>query len=159
MDRLLIELLDSYTDHAHDLSKSIAGLTRDDLFAFPVPGTWSIQQIVMHLVDDDLIVADRMKRVIAEDNPLLIGFNETKYAARLHYHDQDAAIAADIFAKDRGLMSSLLRQLPDAEFQRTGIHSERGKVTLADLVKNAVDHLAHHLKFIHEKRRLLGKPL
>jgi len=159
MDHAITDLLDTYTNDADSLSKSIAGLSRDDLLAFPVPGTWSIQQIVLHLVDSDLILADRMKRVIAEDNPPLIGFSETKYAARLHYDDQDATIAADIFAKNRRLMSSLLRRLPESDFRRTGIHNERGKLTLTDLVKNAADHLVHHLKFIHEKRRLLGKPL
>lgn len=158
MDQVITALLDSYTSRADNLSKSIAGLSREDLLAFPVPGTWSIQQIVLHLVDSDLILADRMKRVIAEDNPLIIGFSETKFAARLHYHDQDAAIAADIFAKNRRLMSGLLARLPESDFQRTGIHNERGKLTLTDLVKNAADHLVHHLKFIHEKRRLLGKP-
>jgi hypothetical protein len=159
MDQSVTALLDSYASRADDLSKSIAGLSRDDLLAFPVPSTWSIQQIVLHLVDSDLILADRMKRVIAEDNPPLIGFSETKYAARLHYDAQDAVIAADIFAKNRRLMSSLLTHLPESDFQRTGIHNERGKLTLTDLVKNAADHLLHHLKFIHEKRRLLGKPL
>src|SRR5262249_45768727 len=138
-------VINRYSNDADNLSKSIAGLSREDLLAFPVPGTWSIQQIVLHLADSDLILADRMKRVIAEDNPPLIGFSETKYAARLHYHDQDAAIAAEIFAKNRRLMSSLLRQLPESDFQRTGIHNERGKLTLTDLIKNAADHLVHHL--------------
>jgi uncharacterized damage-inducible protein DinB len=159
MDHAITNLLDTYANDADNLSKSIVGLTREDLLAFPVPGTWSIQQIVLHLADSDLILADRMKRVIAEDNPPLIGFSETKYAARLHYEDQDATIAADIFAKNRRLMSSLLRRLPESDFQRTGMHNERGRLTLTDLVKNAAEHLPHHLKFIHDKRRLLGKPL
>lgn len=159
MDHAITNLLDTYTNDADNLSKSIAGLSREDLLAFPVPGTWSIQQIALHLADSDLILADRMKRVIAEDNPQLIGFSETKYAARLHYEDQDAATAADIFAKNRRLMSSLLRRLPESDFQRTGMHSERGKLTLTDLIKNSAEHLPHHLKFIYEKRRLLGKPL
>jgi hypothetical protein len=48
--------------------------------AFPVPGTWSIQQIVLHMMDSDLIASDRMKRVIAEDRPTLIGYNETAFS-------------------------------------------------------------------------------
>src|SRR5436190_8591020 len=136
MDSSLAALLDTYANDAGNLSKSIAGLSREDLLAFPVPGTWSIQQIVLHLADSDLILADRMKRVIAEDNLLIIGFSETKYAARLHYDAQDATIAVDIFAKNRRLMSGLLRRLPESDFQRVGIHNERGKLTLTDLVKN-----------------------
>ncbi len=154
MDRQLIE---RYSAEAAELGKSIAGLAPEDLLAFPVPGTWSIQQIVLHIVDSDLVLSDRIKRVIAEDKPLLIGFDETKFAARLHYDVQDPAVACDLLVKNRQLMTSILRKLPDDAFERVGIHTERGKVTLADLLLNAVNHLQHHLKFVREKRALLGK--
>ena len=156
MDR---QLIDRYVNEATDLGKSIAGLSKVDLLAFPVPGTWSIQQIVIHMLDSDLVGADRMKRVIAENNPLLLGYDESKFAARLHYQDLDPQLACDIFCKNRQLMADILRRLPDEAFQRTGIHTERGKETLADLVEIYVGHLQHHLKFIREKRKLLGKPL
>ena len=61
--------------------------SNDDLLAYPVPGSWSIQEIVIHLVDSDLILADRMKRIIAEDNPTLIGFDETQFTRNLHYNE------------------------------------------------------------------------
>jgi len=153
------EQIQNYLVGVESLKKAVAGLSPEQVKARPVPGKWSTLEVVCHLADFEPILADRMKRVIAEDNPPLIGFSETKYAARLHYDAQDAVIAADIFAKNRRLMSSLLTHLPESDFQRTGIHNERGKLTLTDLVKNAADHLLHHLKFIHEKRRLLGKPL
>jgi hypothetical protein len=155
MDR---QLIDRYVAEAADLGKSIAGLSREDLLAFPIPGTWSIQQIVIHMFDADLVSADRMKRIIAEDNPLLIGYDESKYAARLHYEDQDAHLACEIFAKNRQLMGEVLRRLPDEVFNRTAIHNERGKTTLAEyLAWGVVGHLQHHLKFVREKRKLLGK--
>ena len=55
MDRQLIE---RYVAEAGELGKSITGLAPEDLLAFPVPGTWSIQQIVLHIVDSDLVLAD-----------------------------------------------------------------------------------------------------
>jgi uncharacterized damage-inducible protein DinB len=155
MDRQLIE---KFAAEADDLGKSIAGLLPEDLLAHPVPGTWSIQQIVLHVVDSDLVLTDRMKRVIAEDNPLLMGFDESKFAARLHYDVADANTACQLFSLNRRLMGDLLKKLPADDFNRTGIHSERGKVTLTDLLTNAVNHLQHHLKFVKEKRKLLGKP-
>jgi uncharacterized damage-inducible protein DinB len=154
MDRQLIQ---RYAAEADDLEKSIAGLLPEDLLAFPVSGTWSIQQIVIHVCDSDLIAADRMKRMIAEDNPLLIGYDESKFAARLHYEAQDPQLACDVFAKNRQLTAQILRQLPDETFERTGIHNERGKVTLEEYLKSIIWHLQHHLKFIREKRQLLGK--
>jgi uncharacterized damage-inducible protein DinB len=154
MDRKLIE---QYVAEAGDLAKSIAGLSREDLLAFPVPGTWSIQQIVLHIVDSDLVLSDRMKRVIAEEKPLLMGFDESKFAVRLHYDVQDANLACEVFAANRRLMGNILKHLPDETFERVGIHSERGKVTLNDLLANAVNHLQHHLKFVREKRGILEK--
>ncbi|MCC7084079.1 MAG: DinB family protein [Pirellulales bacterium] len=150
-------LIDRYIDGAERLSQAIAGLSNDELHAFPIPGAWSIKQIVIHLLDSDLIHADRIKRVIAEEKPLLMGFNESKFASRLHYEAQDAALAAELFAKNRQLLHQVLSHLPTAAFERSGIHSERGRVTLADLIATAVDHLDHHLKFIQKKRALLGK--
>jgi uncharacterized damage-inducible protein DinB len=154
MDR---QLIDRYFAEAGDLAKSIAGLSREDLLAFPVPGTWSIQQIVLHIVDSDLVLSDRMKRVIAEEKPLLIGYDESKFAARLHYDKQDTALACKVFADNRRLTGDILKHLPDEAFERIGIHNERGKVTLNDLLANAVNHLQHHLTFVRKKRALLGK--
>jgi uncharacterized damage-inducible protein DinB len=153
------QLIDRYLSDATQLSNSIEGLSRDEMLAFPVPGTWSIQQIVLHLVDSDLVLADRMKRVIAEERPLLIGFDETKFASRLHYDSQDASLACEIFERSRQQMAAILKKLSPDAFERFGIHSERGKVTLAEVLLNAVSHLHHHLKFVREKRQLLGKPL
>jgi hypothetical protein len=156
MDRQAIE---RYAAGARTLSPAINGLTRDELNAFPVPGTWSIQQIVLHLMDSDLVASDRMKRIVAMDNPLLMGYDETAAAQKLCYEQLDAQVACEVFEKNRLLTAEMLRRLPDEAFARTGIHSERGKLTLAELVVDYAEHLDHHLKFIRQKRELLGKPL
>ena len=64
------------------LADAVRGLRREDLQAHPVPGKWSIQQVVIHLMDSDLVTTDRMKRVIAEDNPTLLAYDEEKFAAQ-----------------------------------------------------------------------------
>jgi uncharacterized damage-inducible protein DinB len=153
------DLVEQYAAGADRMAQAIAGLSCDDLAALPVPGTWSIQQIVLHLMDSDLISSDRMKRVIAEENPTLIGFDETAFARGLFYEALDAGLAADIFAKNRRLTAEILRRVPDEAFDRFGTHSERGRVTLTQLVQGMVDHLEHHLRFLLDKRRLIGKPL
>lgn len=154
MDR---EIVDRYEHGGDKLRQAVQGLTREDLHAFPVPGTWSIQQIVMHVVDSDLVIADRMKRVIAEDGPVLQAFDETKWARNLLYEFQSADQAVALFTMNRRMMAEVLRRLPDEAFVRTGRHTERGDVTLADLLRGAVDHLEHHLKFVYSKREKLGK--
>jgi hypothetical protein len=153
------DLIEGYAAGADVLGRSIQGLDRGELLAFPLPGTWSIQQIVLHMMDSDLIASDRMKRVAAEDHPTLIGYNETAFAKTLAYDHIPAQDACEVFRLNRRITAELLRRLPDSAFQRTGLHNERGELTLEHLVTGYIEHLDHHLKFIKEKRKLLGKPL
>jgi len=154
MNRTIIE---DYARGGPVLAAEIYGLTPADFCATPIPGTWSIGQIVLHLMDSDLIGADRMKRIIAEDNPALIGFDESAFAKKLFYNDMDPFTAADIFQKNRALMAAILRRLPDAAFARRGTHNQVGPVTLAELVEKYAGHLPHHLTFLRQKKQLLGK--
>jgi len=154
MDRAWI---DRFEQGGQQLRDSIAGLSAAELNALPVPGTWSIQQIVWHMCDSDLIATDRMKRIIAEPRPLLIGYNETLFAQAIPYDKLDVQAACSLFGENRRVMAAILRMLPDQAFDRDGVHNERGLVTLGYLVENYVGHLDHHLKFIRQKRELLGK--
>jgi hypothetical protein len=154
VDRTLIDRFEAGADLP---AKAIAGLSRADLNAVPVPGMWSIQQVVLHLMDSDLVGADRMKRVIAEPNPTLLAYDENLFVKNLHYSELDPQLACEIFRLNRQMFASLLRLLPDEAFQRTGNHTERGRESLAQLVQIYVEHLEHHLKFVREKRVRLGK--
>lgn len=153
------DLIDRYLADADTPKKAIAGLTVADLNAFPIPGTWSIQQIIIHLQDSDLIASDRMKRIIAEENPSILGYDETAFTQKLFVEKQDVGIATELFRLNRIQTATILKLLPDAAFERVGMHSERGRESLAELLKIYVDHLEGHMKHLREKRRLLGKPL
>jgi hypothetical protein len=151
-DRSLIE---TYAAGGAKLREAVEGLTGAQLKAFPVPGTWSIQQIIVHLNDADAVGIDRMKRVVAMDRPLLIGYDESAFAARLRYDQQLVPETLDVFDTSRRLWAITLRSQPDEAFERFGIHNERGKVSLEDLVKDYIRHLDHHLGFVHRKRQML----
>lgn len=154
MDRSLI---DQYEKGGDALRMAVRGLERQDLLAYPVPGTWSIQEIVIHLADSDLISADRMKRIIAEDNPTLIGFDETRFTKNLFYNEQSVEDAVTIFELNRRNFARVLKKLPDAAFDRVGTHNERGAVKLSAMLAGSVKHLKHHMEFIVSKREKLGK--
>jgi uncharacterized damage-inducible protein DinB len=150
-------LIDQYEADAATPARAIEGLSPAELNSHPVPGTWSIQQVVMHLLDSDLVAADRMKRTIAEPNPTLLAYDESLFAKHLNYEKLDPKLACEIFRLNRLFMANLLRQQPDEAFQRKGNHTERGPESVEEIVKIYVDHLHHHMKFIREKRANLGK--
>ena len=152
-------LIDEYEAGADLPARAIAGLTREELLAHPIPGTWSVQEVVLHLMDSDLVGSDRMKRVIAEPGSTLLAYDETRWAASLGYDQADVKTACEVFRLNRQMTAAILRRLPDEAFQRTGTHTERGIETLEMLVKDYIAHLNHHLKFVVVKREKLGKPM
>lgn len=148
------KLIDTYEAGGSKLRAGIQGLSPAQLDARPADGSWTIRQIVLHLMDSDLIASERMKRVIAMDVPALIAYDESAFAAKLSYDVLDANIAVDVFDGNRKLTAALLRRQPDAAFDRVGNHNERGPITLASLVETYVQHLDHHMAFIQRKRNL-----
>ena len=151
--------IERYASGAEALHRAIRGLSDADLDAIPVPGTWSMRQVVVHLMESDLIGTDRLKRIAAMDRPLLIGYDESAFVRVLHPARIDAAMSAEVFKLNRILTAAVLRSLPPEAFERWGVHNERGAVTLLDLLNGYSDHLEHHWKFIADKRAKLGKPL
>jgi len=159
------DLIDQYAGGGEKLSQAIRGLTREDLLAAvpgdagPQAGKWTIQQVVIHCLDSEMVSTDRLKRMIAEENPTLIGYDENKYVAALSYNEQDAGEAVAIIDATRKLFANVLRHLPPSAWQRRGTHNERGPLTVASYLKEVVDHLDHHIGFIHAKRAAMGKEM
>lgn len=152
-------LIKNFKAGGQKLRQAVDRVTREEALAKPGPGKWSIQELVIHLVDSDAILIDRMKRVIAEDNPSLLCADEQAYVDRLHCDDQSLDDAVTLFDLSRCQFSRVLYKLDDAEFDRFGTHSaELGKITLKELIKVYSNHLDHHLKFLKDKRlRLRNK--
>lgn len=151
--------IDAFEAGATIPTKAIAGLTREQLNAVPIPGTWSIQQIVVHMWESDAAAIHRMRRVIGEDTPLIIAYDESALARSLFYEHEDLVRVCRMFEDGRLLMSGVLRRLPDATFERCGVHNQRGKVSLAQFVELYVQHLRGHMVHLLKKRAMLGTPL
>ena len=149
-------MIEAYLAGPRLLRQAVMDLSRDQLLARPVAGKWSTLEVIAHLADFDPIIADRMKRVIAEEKPSLFGADENRFAAALAYHDREVEEELIIIERTRSQLAKVLRQLPESALERVGMHSERGPRTLAQLLQGATDHITHHLKFVHEKRRALG---
>jgi len=152
----LQKLIDDYLAGPGQLRAAVAGLSPEQLRARPVAGKWSALEVVCHLADFDPILADRMKRVIAEESPQLVGADENRFAAALAYHERDLEEELTIIERTRSQLGRILRTLPQAALERVGVHTERGRRTLEQLLTTAINHIPHHVRFIHEKRQALG---
>jgi hypothetical protein len=153
------EIISRYEAGATILAYSTQGLTQEQCTARPGPGAWSTAELVAHVLDTDLVFADRMKRVIAEDKPTLLGFDEGPWAARLSYDVAPVDDGVAFFVANRRWMTRLLKRCTDADFARKGVHTEKGEQSLAEIVVYVANHLDHHLKFLYAKRANLGVAL
>jgi hypothetical protein len=155
------KLIDRFAAGADVPARAIKGLTRKELHTLPpgAPGLWTIHQIMVHLMDSHVVMGTRVKRIVAEDKPLITAYDESKWTANLHYETVDTAQACEMFRLNQRMIADLLKQLPDQAFNREGVHTERGLIKLGPMVQGYIEHLDHHMKFVRAKRKLLGKPL
>src|SRR5256885_3807975 len=107
----LSPLIDDYLQGPAALRRAVAGLTREQVTARPVPGKWNTLEVVCHLADFEPIYADRMKRVIAEESPLLLSGDPDLFQARLAYGSRDAAEELTLIESVRGQMARILSTL------------------------------------------------
>ncbi len=150
------ELIAAYLDSLPRLRRIVAGLSPEQLRARPVAGKWSTLDVVCHLVDSEQAWCHRMKRVIAEDRPLLIGYDESRFTASLDYSQSDLEEELALLEGMRRQMARTLRAQPESAWSRTGVHSERGLMTLAEMLLAEAEHVPHHITQILEKRKALG---
>jgi len=159
MESSFSQLIDGFANGATTPARWVAGLSKPDLLAHPVPGTWSIQELVVHVLDSDLAASHRMRRMVAEDLPLIIAYDETAFSKTLRYDQMDLGEVVELFRLHRVFVARWLRTLPREAFAREGVHNQRGKVNVAGMIQIYIDHLTHHEKFLIEKRRVMGKPM
>lgn len=147
----LDQLLQQYERGAELLQAAVGRAREDQWFLHPVADKWSIQEVVCHLADFEPIYADRMKRVLVEENPAMFGGDPDVFAAGLHYEHRNLHEELELIAVVRKQMARILRQTDIEDFQRTGVHSESGPLTLETLLERITLHIPHHIRFIDEK--------
>lgn len=148
-------VIDRFEAGGDEPGRVIEGLNREQLHAHPVPGTWSIQQIVCHLMDTDQVAAYRMKRIITEDRPTWDLYDENAFAVKLDYEKRDPVDTCEVFRLNRRLMAALLRGLPKSAFDGVAQHQEVGELSLDSFVRLYTHHLEHHMRFGWEKRKMV----
>jgi predicted Ser/Thr protein kinase len=128
-------LIEQYLAGPGLLRRAVAGMTREQLLARPIPGKWSTQEVVCHLADYEPIYADRMKRVIALEEPDLLPGDPGLFAARQAYDRRDLEEELACIELTRQQMARILRALGPEDFQRRGRHSRDGALTLESLLQ------------------------
>lgn len=153
MDRAECErLIAQYAQGYDAVAAALAGIADAEWDAREAPGEWSPRQVVHHLAESETTATDRLRRLLAADEPLILGYDENAYAARLWYDRRplDASLAA--FKAARDLMLPILRLMDDADWARAGRHSDAGPYTAADWLAIYGVHAHDHADQIRRAR-------
>jgi hypothetical protein len=148
-------LIEQYVSGPGLLRRAVSEMTKEQLFARPIPGKWSTLEVVCHLADYEPIYADRMKRVISLKEPELLKGDPSLFASHLAYDRRDIDEELGLIELTRKQMARILRVLKPEDFQLKGTHSRDGVLTLEVLLRRITDHIPHHVRFIEEKRRAM----
>jgi hypothetical protein len=130
------------------LQAAVRGLDEVRLRRPERPGKWSVNEVVAHLADSDLVFGYRLRRVLAEDRPSLSGYDQDRWADGLRYRDADLGESLARFAALRGGNVRLLRAATPADLSRVGLHAERGEESVAQMIKLYAAHDLVHRRQI-----------
>jgi len=149
----IAELLERFRRGPELVAMAMTGAAGAELDYAPAPGKWSLRQILCHLADSEMEAGIRMRRIIAEDNPTLLAYDQDAWAERLDYSRRKTTQALETFRHIRSLNYELLQSLPEEAFERQGTHSERGPVTLLDMLRTYARHAEKHAAQIQAVRQ------
>jgi hypothetical protein len=146
------ELVQQYKDGVGEVQRALEGATDAELDVRPAPDKWTAREIVHHLADSEMTSAIRLRRLIAEDRPVIVAYDQEEYARRLHYNRPIAA-SMRAFAAARETTAELLDGLSDAEWAREGTHSESGHYTVLIWLEIYAKHAHGHADQIRRARQ------
>src|SRR5829696_2707637 len=140
-----------YEDGYRVVTEALVGATDRELDAREAPGEWSPREVVHHLADSEMRSALRLRRLIAEEQPEIVGYDQEEYARRLYYNRPIASSLA-AFRYARESTAEILRLLTEDEWLRTGTHSESGAFSVYIWLDYYANHAHDHAEQIRRAR-------
>lgn len=157
------ELLERYAAGIENFDRRVVKLTDEQLDQAWLPeagvGRWPARVLLGHLADAELVLVHRLRRAVAEENPVLSVWEENAFVDAGLYGGRQAPIGAFLATIHtlRRWTAEWLSTLTPEQFARRALHPERGPQSVRDILVYAVWHLEHHTAFLNAKiRRLLG---
>ncbi|MEO7664439.1 MAG: DinB family protein [Candidatus Limnocylindrales bacterium] len=144
--------LERFRSGTVDLDEALDGATEADLDRPQASGSWTARQVVHHLADSESMAYIRLRRLIAEDEPVIHGYDEPEWARRLHYERGIEASRAVVTAV-RAASLELLQSLTADEWSRNGTHSEAGSYSVERWLAIYAEHTHDHADQIRRARR------
>lgn len=146
-------LVQKYKDGYSEVLRALEGIGNDEWDFSPGDGKWSAREIVHHLADSEMTSAIRIRRLLAEDNPMIFGYDQERFARVLNYRARPLEPALKAFEYARSSTVQILETMTDGDWKRAGVHSESGHYTAENWLEIYAAHAHGHADQIRGNRQ------
>ncbi|HEY6766398.1 MAG TPA: DinB family protein [Candidatus Sulfotelmatobacter sp.] len=135
---------------AENIGRLIAGVPMAKLRSRPAPGKWSVNEIIAHLADTEIVGGFRMRLILGAPGTPIAGFDQDSWVIAGHYSKRDPQKSLEQFRCVRDANLFLLKSLEPEQWKHHGVHAERGVETIEHIVRMFAGHDINHLRQIEE---------
>jgi len=132
------------------LNKIIQGVPEKELRRSPAPGKWSVSEILAHLADAELVSVWRYRQMIEHNDAPLAAYDQDQWASIGKYSEADPKDSLQLFTALRNVNLRMFARLRPEEWQRGGMHVERGRISVESLARHVAGHDRNHLEQIEK---------
>jgi len=138
------DLIHRYEQGPARLKSVLAKVPPDAMKWRLAEGKWSVHEVVCHLADSESNAALRIRYLTAEKDPLIVGYDQARWAQVFDYHSAPLEPALAVVESVRANTSALLKRLPENAWLASGKHTESGRYTADDWLSIYAEHMEKH---------------
>ena len=131
---------------------ALAGISDAELDARSAPGEWTAREVAHHLADSEMTSAIRLRRLLAEDSPEIVGYDEDLFRRTLRYSARPIASSLELFRLARVTTLEILEGASEADWSRAGTHSDSGAYSVETWLGIYAAHAFDHAEQIRRAR-------
>jgi hypothetical protein len=141
-------MIERYAHGPALLEAALGKVPRDALQWKPGPDRWSAHEIVVHCADSETNAHMRLRYLLAEPEPLIVGYDQDRWAKRFTYHAHPIDAALATVKAVRANTVPLLQRATEQDWSRVGRHTESGPYGVEDWLAVYAEHLEKHSRQI-----------
>ncbi|MGH7539099.1 MAG: DinB family protein [Gemmatimonadales bacterium] len=139
-------LIDRYANGPALLKAALDKIPLDARQWRPASGKWSAHEVIVHCADSETNAHARIRYLLAEQQPVIQGYDQERWAVQLDYHSLPLEPALSTVQAVRANTVALLHRMSESDWARIGQHTESGSYGAEDWLKIYGEHLERHTR-------------
>ncbi len=145
--------IQAYLDTHSHLVQAIEGLSEERLRWKAAPESWSVTEVLAHLLDHNLVVSFRIRDILGDTTARLPAFNQDNWVSGQKANESDAGEILETYRALLRYNSLLFGKLTETDLEKTGINFKGETVRIVDIAAGFIKHVHHHIAQIERVKR------